>query len=83
MMLPLVSPMDRKTWTPSCRSNARHLLTPGHGECIWSDLTDNSLATYRVIRSANHAGVPPILAYGGFWLLVDEAHIATMASHPE
>ena len=24
-----------------------------------------------------------ILAYGGFWLMTDEAHIATIASHPE
>ena len=24
-----------------------------------------------------------ILAYGGFWLMADEAHIATIASHPE
>ena len=27
--------------------------------------------------------LPPILAWGGFWLLVDEAHIATVAAHPE
>ncbi len=28
---------------------------------------------------------PPsaILAYGGFWLMADEAHIATVASHPD
>jgi ribosomal-protein-alanine N-acetyltransferase len=25
----------------------------------------------------------PVLGYGGFWLLVDEAHIATIAVHPE
>jgi ribosomal-protein-alanine N-acetyltransferase len=33
------------------------------------------------------AGAPaasgPILAYGGFWLMVDEAHIATIATRPE
>jgi len=28
-------------------------------------------------------GPSSILAYGGFWLLVDEAHIATIASHPD
>jgi ribosomal-protein-alanine N-acetyltransferase len=27
--------------------------------------------------------VSSILAYGGFWLMLDEAHIATIASHPE
>ena len=29
-----------------------------------------------------HAAASAILAYGGFWLLLDEAHIATVASHP-
>lgn len=27
--------------------------------------------------------LPTILAWGGFWLMVDEAHIATIATHPE
>jgi ribosomal-protein-alanine N-acetyltransferase len=26
---------------------------------------------------------PPIVGYGGMWLMVDEAHISTLASHPE
>src|SRR5512139_2451326 len=47
-----------------------------------SDLADNPLATYRVIRTEGD-GLPPILGWGGFWLLVDEAHIATVASHPQ
>ncbi len=49
------------------------------------DLTTNRLATYLVLRPANgeQGGLPPILAYGGFWLMVGEAHIATIASHPE
>ncbi len=25
----------------------------------------------------------PIVGYGGFWLMVDEAHISTIASHPQ
>jgi len=29
------------------------------------------------------AAAGPILAYGGFWLMVDEAHIATIATRPE
>ncbi|MGL4650487.1 MAG: ribosomal protein S18-alanine N-acetyltransferase [Caldilineaceae bacterium] len=27
--------------------------------------------------------LPPILGYGGYWLLGDEAHIVTIASHPQ
>ena len=30
-----------------------------------------------------HVAASPILAYGGLWLLLDEAHIATVASHPD
>ena len=56
-----------------------------------SDLTGNPLATYLVLRSlpkmtargTEQATFPRLLAYGGFWLLLDEAHIATIATHPE
>jgi len=51
-----------------------------------SDLTQNELATYLVVRPGEGSvedAMPPILAYGGFWLMVDEAHIATLASHPD
>jgi [ribosomal protein S18]-alanine N-acetyltransferase len=55
-----------------------------------SDLTGNALATYLVLRlpagvsarQADQGPAPSLLAYGGFWLLMDEAHIATIASHP-
>jgi ribosomal-protein-alanine N-acetyltransferase len=64
-----------------------------------NDLTTNAMATYLVVRIADgkwqiaNSKWPlgradsdvssAILAYGGFWLLLDEAHIATIASHPE
>ncbi len=57
------------------------------------ELTQNDLASYLVVspdvrsvawRQRSHADLrPPILAYGGLWLLVDEAHISTIASHPD
>lgn len=53
-----------------------------------SDLTRNELATYLVLRlpaevyGEHGTTLPSLLAYGGFWLLLDEAHIATIASHP-
>ncbi len=46
-----------------------------------ADLTQNRLATYLVLRPGRPE-LPEVLAYGGFWLLGDEAHIATIASHP-
>ena len=36
-----------------------------------------------VSQSAISHQLSAILAYGGFWLLADEAHIATIASHPD
>jgi ribosomal-protein-alanine N-acetyltransferase len=43
------------------------------------------MATYLVLRPPPEAAhrLPAILAWGGFWLMVDEAHISTIASHPE
>jgi ribosomal-protein-alanine N-acetyltransferase len=39
-----------------------------------------------LVRLALHLGLitpRPLLGYAGFWLLVDEAHICTIAVHPE
>jgi ribosomal-protein-alanine N-acetyltransferase len=35
----------------------------------------------RLVHVARRA--PPVLGYGGFWMIVDEAHISTLAVHPE
>jgi ribosomal-protein-alanine N-acetyltransferase len=43
----------------------------------------NRSGSYWVVRATqSDAGAPPLLAYGGFWLLGDEAHITTIATHP-
>ena len=62
------------------------------------ELTQNDLSTYLVLRLRDFAhdrGVqelrgpwaqrqsPPILGYGGFWMMVDESHISTLAVHPD
>jgi ribosomal-protein-alanine N-acetyltransferase len=53
----------------------------------FNDITDNPLAAYQVLRrpeqAVNGRELPPILGWGGFWLMVDECHIATIASHPD
>ncbi len=50
-----------------------------------TDLQHNRLASYLVVRPApgEEAELPAVLAYGGIWLMVDEAHVATIASHPD
>lgn len=43
-----------------------------------SELESNRLAHYLVARAGD-----TIAAYGGMWLMVDEAHITTFGVHPE
>lgn len=35
------------------------------------------------LRRLNLANPEPVLGYAGFWLLVDDAHVATIAVHPD
>jgi ribosomal-protein-alanine N-acetyltransferase len=59
---------------------ARHAPLPGgarkRGRPLWKNLLP------RKMPSAGAPALPPILAYGGFWLMVDEAHISTIATAP-
>jgi ribosomal-protein-alanine N-acetyltransferase len=61
------------------------------------EITENEHSTMIVVRFAPHwarrlvqrlhlllsAEPSPVLGYAGFWLLVDDAHISTIAVHPE
>jgi ribosomal-protein-alanine N-acetyltransferase len=51
--------------------------TPWPENAYRSELTSNRLASYLVARIDGR-----IVAYGGMWLMVDEAHITTFAVHP-
>ena len=54
------------------------------------ELTNNHNACYLVARhrqpkqgALKTTAPSPVLAYGGFWLVIDEAHISTLAVHPD
>jgi len=48
-----------------------------------SELTQNRLAHYWVISAARpDSPLPPILAYGGYWLTGDEANVVVIATAP-
>ena len=51
--------------------------TPWPANAYRSELMTNRLASYLVARIDDR-----IVAYGGMWLMVDEAHITTFAVHP-
>lgn len=51
--------------------------SPWPADAYRSELETNRLAQYLVVRAGE-----TIAAYGGMWLMVDEAHIITFAVHP-
>ncbi len=51
--------------------------TPWPSNAYRSELLTNRLASYLIARVGDR-----IVAYGGMWLMVDEAHITTFAVHP-
>ncbi len=58
---------------PSPRSTALYRL----------ELAQNRLAHYFVINPARlDSGLPSLLAYGGYWLTGDEAHVVVIATTP-
>jgi ribosomal-protein-alanine N-acetyltransferase len=90
MMLPPVVPMTVADLDEVMPLERRCFKDPWTRHMYVSDLTGNNLATYRVLRApagvhaqeSERGPVPSLLAYGGFWLLLDEAHVATIATHP-
>jgi len=58
--------------------------TPWSAQTYYNELVHNQLSFYWVLRPhpPGSEGVPQILAYGGYWLTGDEAHIVTIATHP-
>ena len=64
--LPAVQLIERASFT-----------TPWPAHAYRQELEANRLAQYLVGRSAGE-----IVAYGGIWLMVDEAHVTTFAVHP-
>ncbi|QCX33967.1 ribosomal-protein-alanine N-acetyltransferase [Caloramator sp. E03] len=52
--------------------------TPWSKEAFINELTINKCANYRVVVKDNR-----VIAYGGMWIMLDEAHITNIAVHPE
>mgnify|MGYP001488446008 CR=1 FL=1 len=52
--------------------------TPWPRNAFHNELTQNKLAHYFVGRCGEH-----IVAYGGLWVILEDAHITTVAVHPE
>jgi [ribosomal protein S18]-alanine N-acetyltransferase len=72
-----IQPMRLEDLAEVQRIEQASFSTPWPENAYRSELMTNRLATYLVARAAGR-----IVAYGGMWLMVDEAHITTFAVHP-
>ena len=67
----------------------RAFANPWSAESYQYELTENRAAHFLVAVAATPGGAAaagverPVAGYAGYWLVVDEAHIATLAVHPD
>jgi ribosomal-protein-alanine N-acetyltransferase len=73
-----VEPMGLEDVPDVHRIEAASFPMPWPDYAFRQELQTNRLAHYLVVRAGNET-----VAYGGMWLLVDEAHITTFAVLPE
>ncbi|MEX1018719.1 MAG: ribosomal protein S18-alanine N-acetyltransferase [Litorilinea sp.] len=59
--------------------------TPWSRDMYVHEIAENPYGSYWVLAPMPSAqnNMPPLLAYGGIWLIGDEVHITTLASHPD
>lgn len=60
--------------------------TPWPARAFVHEISQNSLSRYHVLRGSGAAGaerLPGLLGYVGYWLVTDQAHVGTLAVHPE
>ena len=73
----LIAPMTADHLAGVQAIEAASFMTPWPSHAYRAEIETNRLAHYRV---ATVDGA--VVAYGGIWLMVDEAHITTFAVHP-
>lgn len=73
----LVEPMRLDDLPEIHRIEVASFTSPWPDDAYRSELETNRLASYLVVRSAG-----AVVAYGGIWVIVDEAHITTFAVDP-
>jgi ribosomal-protein-alanine N-acetyltransferase len=73
----VVGPMRMADVTAVLEIERLSFSAPWPAFAFEQELTANRLAHYRVARLADR-----VVAFGGIWLMVDEAHITTFGVHP-
>lgn len=74
----MIAPMKQEHLEQVLAIEARSFPTPWSRQSYLGEIRDNQFAHYFVCLREGQ-----VLGYGGMWLIVDEAHITTIAVHPE
>jgi ribosomal-protein-alanine N-acetyltransferase len=77
-----VAPMTNADVRSVMRIESLSFASSWPSSAFASELNDNKLAHYFVGRPVEH-GDAQIVAYGGIWVILDDAHITTIAVHPD
>ncbi len=57
--------------------------TPARTGLFEHELMQNDIAFYQVLGLDEDGRSPSIIGFSGYWLIADEIHISTIATHPE
>ena len=57
--------------------------TPARAGLFEHELAQNDIAHYQVLGVEGNGRSPQIIGFSGYWLIADEIHISTIATHPE
>ena len=57
--------------------------TPARAGLFEHELAQNDMAYYQVLGLGEDGRSAQIIGFSGFWLIADEIHISTIASHPQ
>jgi ribosomal-protein-alanine N-acetyltransferase len=84
MAIPVLRRMSPDDLDAVIEIEKRSFKQPWSRSAYLMDLLHNEMATYLVLLpgGGDEGRLPPVLAYGGSWLVMDEAHVATLATHP-
>jgi ribosomal-protein-alanine N-acetyltransferase len=77
-----VVPMEERDIPQVMAIDRLSFANPWSAESYRYELTDNRAAHFWVLLAPAPETERQVAGYAGFWLIVDEAHIATLAVHP-
>ncbi len=78
-----ITPMTNADIRAVLRIEALSFTTSWPPSAFASELNDNKLAHYFVGRAPSGDQAHAVVAYGGIWVILEDAHITTLAVHPD